>query len=409
MNTSAKNLEFSYSRMNMYKECPRRYKFRYIERIPEKPKYYFAFGHSIHSSLEFLYNVKSPPFPSLNDVLKVFEKDWKSKSYEEKGYLYPQREEADFQKGLDILAKYYKKHEKTLHIPLSVEFRTKLAIDGLNVTIVVDRIDYLGDGKIAIVDYKTGKSIVNNTDQLFMYQKILESSPALIEMITEKYGDFINRLEVNKMVFYYVNSLTEKTHNRADSGKINTFWQEVLKVADNIRDRKFTATPSEKCCRYCDYKLQCSAASGKSIPPSSDTKIICNGLSETTDENKDVLDGKIEKYAKLLSDLSKITSEIKSLKNEITLIMQERKLTKHFTKNYETDLVRTSRTQITDKQKLLKLLKDFKLLGRTLAPTKTGVEKLLTDPEVSEDAKKEIKKFFKTAGDFDIRCKRIEE
>lgn len=409
MNTSPKNLEFSYSRMSMYKECPQKYKFRYVDYIPEKPKPYFAFGHSIHSALEFLYDVKSPPFPGLQNVLKVFERDWKSKNYEQKGYTHPQREEADFQKGLDILARYYKKHEKTLHIPLSVEFRTKLAIDGLNVTIVVDRIDYMGDGKIAIVDYKTGKSIVNNTDQLYMYQKILENSPSIRERVIAKYGDFIDRVEVNKLTFYYVNNLTEKHHDHASAKKINDFWQQVLKIAGNIRDKKFTATPCEKVCRYCDYKLQCSAFMGESELSHSATQVVCDDIFETSAENKDILDYKIDKYAKALIDLEKLTSQTNSLRNEIIMLMQDKKITKHFTKNYEIDLIKNSRTKITDNQKLLRLLKDLGLLEKTLVPTKTSVEKLLTDESVSERAKERIKKFLQTTKDIDLKCEKIDQ
>jgi RecB family exonuclease len=392
----------------MYKECPQRYKFRYIDRVPEKPKYYFAFGHSIHFALEFLYGVKSPPFPTLQELLKAFERDWKSKNYKEKGYLYQDREEADFQKGLDILARYYKKHESTFHVPLSVEFRTKLAIDGLNVTIVVDRIDYLGDGKIAIVDYKTGKSIVNNTDQLYLYQKILESTPSIRELITAKYGDFVDKVKVDKSVFYYLNSLTEKHHAHAGAAKIADFWQEVLKVATNIRDKKFDAKPTEKTCRYCDYKMQCPAFSGEDSR-NLKTQIICDDTFPTAEKNHDILGSKTDRYLKMLSDLGKMESELNSLKNEIIMLMKEKKLTRNFTKKCEMSLVKSSQTRITDKQKLVDLLKNLNLLGKVLVPTKSGVEKLLTDDTIPAETKKKINKFFETVEHLELKCSKIEE
>ncbi|WP_424244657.1 ATP-dependent helicase/DNAse subunit B [Elusimicrobium posterum] len=57
----AKNLSFSYSKMSLYRECPQKFKFRYIHKIPESPKYYFAFGNAMHKALEYLYNVQQPP------------------------------------------------------------------------------------------------------------------------------------------------------------------------------------------------------------------------------------------------------------------------------------------------------------------------------------------------------------
>ncbi|MBR1980020.1 MAG: PD-(D/E)XK nuclease family protein [Elusimicrobiaceae bacterium] len=61
----AGKLSFSYSKMGMYKECPQKYKFRYVLKLPEKPKYYFAFGAALHKAREYLYSSLTPPFPPL--------------------------------------------------------------------------------------------------------------------------------------------------------------------------------------------------------------------------------------------------------------------------------------------------------------------------------------------------------
>ena len=41
---------------------------------------------------------------------------------------------------------------------LACEERHRLDIEGLPVTVVVDRVDELGDGRLAIIDYKSGRS-----------------------------------------------------------------------------------------------------------------------------------------------------------------------------------------------------------------------------------------------------------
>lgn len=70
----AKNLSFSYSKLGMYKECPQKYKFRYVLMLPEKPKYYFAFGTALHAVMEYIYDIKNPAFPTLQQALDFLRK-----------------------------------------------------------------------------------------------------------------------------------------------------------------------------------------------------------------------------------------------------------------------------------------------------------------------------------------------
>ena len=72
----ARNLSFSYSKMGMYKECPQKYKFRYVHMLPEQPKYYFAFGSALHEVMEYIYNPANPVFPTLAEALVFFENHW---------------------------------------------------------------------------------------------------------------------------------------------------------------------------------------------------------------------------------------------------------------------------------------------------------------------------------------------
>jgi len=103
----ASPLAFSYSKLSMYTECPLKYKFKYLDKIKEEPKSYFAFGNSIHKALEFLHAVSNPPFPSIEEVLESFKKQWGLKSWLEKGYKDPAKEETDFRKGVEMLKAYY--------------------------------------------------------------------------------------------------------------------------------------------------------------------------------------------------------------------------------------------------------------------------------------------------------------
>ena len=170
----------------MYKECPQKYKFRYVYMIPEQPKYYFAFGTALHEVMEYIYNPEAASFPTLQQALAFFENHWNKTTFEQKGYASAEKELAGYAEGRRIIEAYYAKHAAAFFHPLSVEMKSTLEMDGLNLVSILDRIDYLGDGKIKILDYKTGKTVQREPDQLYMYQKVVENSPTIKKLVLQK-------------------------------------------------------------------------------------------------------------------------------------------------------------------------------------------------------------------------------
>src|SRR5579863_7286493 len=95
----------SHSSISMYVECPQKYKFKYIDKLPEKPKSFFSFGRSVHSALEFFYSVAALPAPSLEQVLTHYKEKWVREGYKN------EEEEAQYRaEGERILREFYKKH-----------------------------------------------------------------------------------------------------------------------------------------------------------------------------------------------------------------------------------------------------------------------------------------------------------
>ncbi|MBT4402633.1 MAG: PD-(D/E)XK nuclease family protein [Elusimicrobiaceae bacterium] len=380
-------LGFSYSRMGMYKECPKKYEFRYIYRIPEKPKPYFAFGHSIHHSLEYLYSVTTPPFPTLTELLDFFEKDWKQLSWQDKGYQTAEKEYAAFLDGKKMLIAYYNKHKDTFHIPLANEIRASLKIDGLSLLSIIDRIDYLGDGKLRIVDYKTGKTIQREPDQLYMYQKVLEASED-IKKVVQKKDKAVKEIQVAEMVFYYVPTLKEIKFERGSDKVIFDFWQTVLDVANDIRAKKFEPTPSERTCRWCDYKNICPVFGGKG-----DNKPETQSLGAEVNTDKEItaeenLANKIEEYATTLQNA-------KILKEEIISLMKLKKVESFDSKHFTASFAKKEILNFEDKEKVMKFLKEEDLLSKTLVPTQSTIEGLMTDDKVSKEQKDKLSSFAK--------------
>lgn len=252
----AGKLSFSYSKMGMYKECPQKYKFRYVLKLPEKPKYYFAFGSALHKAMEYLYSSLKPPFPPLENVLAFFKNDWESTSYADKGYASKLKESEGYLEGVRIIKAYYAKHVTDTLSPIATEFRTTVDIDGLSVIGIVDRIDYLGDGKVSILDYKTGKKISREPDQLMMYQKLMTGNKELEDIVKARHPE-AEKIEFGNMAFYHLPSLDSQVFEPASKEEMDEFWARVLGVAADIKAGKFDPDPGETKCRFCDYKDMC--------------------------------------------------------------------------------------------------------------------------------------------------------
>lgn len=391
-----KNLSFSYSKMGMYRECPQKYKFRYVHAIPELPKYYFAFGSALHGVMEFIYDPQRPSFPALAEALAYFQNQWNQTTWEQKGYPSEDKELAGYAEGRREIEAYYQKHAATFARPLSVEMRSTLEVDGLSLISILDRLDYLGDGQVKIVDYKTGKTVQREPDQLYMYQKVVETSPAVKALVQQK-DPAVKAVRVGQLAFYHLPSLTELTFERAPDREIVEFWQQkVLATADQIRAGQFPPTPSEQACRWCDYRNICPVFTGKDYtgpsgaaalpllkgqpapaPQKSTTVLPVAGAAQT-------LSDKIDRYGALCQ-------EVQTLREEIINSLHAQHFTQHFGSRYKAQLTTTQKTVFEDREKVLALLKKYHLLAKTLVPTQSTLAALLTDPGVAQEVKDELR------------------
>ncbi len=401
----AKNLSFSYSKMGMYKECPQKYKFRYVHMLPEQPKYYFAFGSALHAVMEFIYNPAKPAFPTLDEALAFFDTTWNKTSFEQKGYASVDKELEGYAEGRRILETYYAANADNFKHPLSVETKSTLDIDGLSLISILDRMDYLGDGKIKILDYKTGKTVQREPDQLYMYQKVVENSP-VIKAIVQAKDPAVKTVQVGELSFYHLPTLTELKFERAPDKEIFEFWQGVLQIADKIRAGQFSPTPGENQCRWCDYRNICPVFTGKEYDGPSGYGARNLAASKPGSQPAALPKSEPELLAEKIDRLGEITQEQQTLEQEILALLQKNKFERHFGKQYKAELVSDDKITLTDPAKVVALLQKLNLLNKTLAPTKTTVARLLTDDSVSPQDKAQLQKLVQVVKAWRVRVEK---
>ena len=373
-------LSFSYSKMSMYEECPLKYKFKYIDKLKEEPKFYFAFGNSVHAALEFLYSVKAPPFPSLAEVLEEFRRDWGLKSWAEKGYKVPSRADADMLKGLEMLKAYYNHNREKFKPPFLVEYSTDVEVDGLLVRIIADRIEYVGDGRIEIIDYKTGKDVKRSPSQLYMYHKISEIDPRLKEKIAETYGARVSSVKIDRLLYYHVPTLKEYPFERADDREIGGFWERVLGVAENIRGLKFDPTPGEQQCNWCDYKKFCPIQSG--VPQVCQPELL---------GTPDPVEALVDRYGRLKEKMDQLNAQLSEVAAQLGSAAEARGTQDLAGGEFRVKVKKRTGFSFRDREAVKGVLERFELYQKALTLTHTGIAGLLKeDSDIPVAARREL-------------------
>lgn len=232
----------SHSSINLYRECPQRFKFRYVDGIKEGPRSYFSFGQSVHKGLEFLYRSQLVP-PSLDEVLHHYQANWVKE-----GYATAEEEKLRLTEGERIIRSYYAKHMQDWQPAMATEFDFTIKIDGAPVRGKIDRIDRLPSGRFHVIDYKTGKSFASwraeKDNQLTLYQMACE----------ETFGH-----QVEKMTLYHLPTLTPVSTARHPDTLVRNVRKEIISVKTSIEKEIFDPKPEDFKCRYCDYKKICPA------------------------------------------------------------------------------------------------------------------------------------------------------
>lgn len=377
-------LAFSFSKLSMYEECPLKFKFRYIDKLPEKPKPYFAFGNSVHAALEFFHDPSHKEAPPLEKLLAAFKDEWDAGDWRAKGYADPSRSDADYQAGLKMLTGYYRKHHAAFAPPFLVEYSTDVEVDGLLVRIIADKIEHAGGGELTLIDYKTGKDVKRSPDQLHMYQKICELDPALREKLAERYAVPVSAVRVKELRFYHVPTLKEYSFPRADDFAIGLFWERVLRAAEGVKDRRFPPRPGDFQCRFCDFRSSCPVhAEASARAP--------EGLESLAAEYEEARGRSEAARIKLVAALKAMPSGAVQA-GPFSLALKN-----------------GPRWTFRDREAVISLLREHGCYDRACAPLLSKVAELVDDETLPEELRRSLRLLAEPGGAADVEVRRREE
>jgi len=251
------------SRAADFKSCPLLYRFRTIDRLPERPSPAATRGTLVHAVLERLFDLQAPQrtLAAARDLVDPLWQEMRA-AEPEVDELFPDADGPALREWLDsardLLDAYFALEDPTAIEPAGREQRVDVVVDGLRLRGYVDRVDADADGRIQIVDYKTGSS-----------PRMAFEAKALFQM--KFYALVLWRLRgavpARLTLMYLADRETLSYSPDADElarfeRTLHAIWSAVDRA---VRTRDFRPSPS-RLCDWCDHQALCPAFGGTPPP-----------------------------------------------------------------------------------------------------------------------------------------------
>lgn len=257
---------FSHSRLGCFEQCPRRFRYRYVERLPAGEQSVEAFvGKRVHDVIERLYRfVRRGRVPSLPAVLERFATLWQETFVEREVHIV--REDTtpeDYrQLGHRCLTNFYRSHYPfDADETVALEERVTCSLDGRGrylIQGIIDRLVRTRDGQLEIHDYKTGRRIPSQR------QLDEDRQLALYEMgVRERYGE---TGEI-RLVWHFLQHGRLRSSQRS-AGQLSALRQRTIELIDRIRAESDYPPRPGPLCAWCEYSHLCPASTAPRESPS---------------------------------------------------------------------------------------------------------------------------------------------
>ena len=245
------------SKLGAYEDCPRRYRYQYVDR-PQPPKgppwAHNSLGASVHTALKNWYAL--PVEQRTTEALpRLLRGTWVSD-----GYRDGEQERAAF----DVAVRWLESYVETLDAtddPVGVErvVATRTAVLAFNGR--VDRIDRRGE-ELVIVDYKTGRSELTSDDARGSRALALYAFAAERTMHRRCRRVELHHLPTGTVAAHEHTDDTLRRHvTRAEDTARDITAAERRVAAGEDPDAAFPTAPSNRC-GWCDWRRTCPAGAG---------------------------------------------------------------------------------------------------------------------------------------------------
>jgi CRISPR/Cas system-associated exonuclease Cas4 (RecB family) len=235
----------SVSKVKTFKDCPAKFRYNYIEKLPRKTWDFHVFGQFAHSSLEFFHDfIKDGDIRPSNEIMT---ESFKLAAKEHDNATTAQKKEIWSMMNAYLNKMAQEQSDDVWPEITEVEDNFYIDIDGkVLLNGFIDRVQVDSDGVLHVADYKTtkNKSYLKNDFlqlQTYAYVKCLQD-PSL------------ERVRVSYILLRHDFEAITKEYTRKQVMKIE---DKFLKFAEDIGKEKLWRPSTSKLCRFCDFLENC--------------------------------------------------------------------------------------------------------------------------------------------------------
>jgi len=232
----------SYTQVDTYLRCPQMYQYRFVFRLPTRPRPQMQFGRILHEALkDALGSIERERPLTWEMVDAAYVAAWARERF-----CAPEQAPSLQDLGRTYLRRAFDAGD--LSKPLLLEQPFSLRVDGLRLSGRIDRVDRHPDGSYEVIDYKTGSA-----------RRAAELQRDLQLGVYALAAREVFRFDPLSLSYYYLETGARVTVDKPVE-RLEEDRQTIVKVADGIRAELFPARPDRMKCSGCDFRLLCPSA-----------------------------------------------------------------------------------------------------------------------------------------------------
>lgn len=256
----------SWSGIQSYKQCPRRFRFRYIDKTPEeRTGSALLYGGSIHRAVESIHEARlaGQAIPGTDELVKGYESAWKDSLAEKPPVSYGKTEnETVLREQAQRTLEAYRQHviganQKTEVLAIEHAARFSLLADAPPIEARLDLVEKTGD-ELIVTDFKTSRGSWNDEKTHASLGQVVLYAHAIMPMVRE--------LNIRRVVTQFVvlpklkKATVQVLTPRPEQTDVVRLKETVSDVWRGVRAGIFPRIESWAC-KTCPFKTACLGAS----------------------------------------------------------------------------------------------------------------------------------------------------
>jgi putative RecB family exonuclease len=242
--------------------CPLLYRFRVIDRLPEKPSPAAVRGTLVHAVLERLYDLPSGE-RTVAAAQALLDPQWTRLLSETPEFATLFADDAEHERWLgqarQMLERYFALEDPQRLEPAQRELYVEAVLDsGLMLRGFIDRLDVAPSGDVRVVDYKTGSAPGRDFEAKALFQmkfyalvlwRLHGTVPRVLQLMYLGNGEVLRYAP-------------DEADLRATERKVQALWEAIER---SLTTREWRARRS-RLCDWCDHQAICPEWGGTPPP-----------------------------------------------------------------------------------------------------------------------------------------------